>query len=769
MPANGQPRGPTEAEYAALVDRLAALERRQAAGGARADQAAATQGGQRAQRGDRAAQRRATADGHGGRARSRPGDWRCAHCQAYPCFGRTETCYRCGTRRQDQGDGAINRRSGADRGLAGTPNRGQYLGPVGAGGARPLLGGRGAAQAGGPAQLDRQQRRPQAPSYRVPGASLAAHAEAEARRTKRSTGGDPATDGEEFRAVQRGAPPSMGTGTAAGGRPVTTANSWAALTEEEDAMDQEGDGDEEATDGDGNVSPPEAEVGPGGTGRSQGTGGDGHTEGHGGAAGDCDEHALRLQWDEHVRACRRLERDPAMPASIIDKARALRDEAEQRWRSARTPHPLSKRMRWAGADLRAAEEKEEVQRRELQLHIEEAARRTRELEARVQVAADRTARKRAALQELLAEGVPADVPPQDKWPMALAATAVTGIAQSIAPPLAAAIERLSAPLEGDSAEEVRQELQLAAASLGNLEQLLRGKLLPTVPLGAAAAHFDISGGDAGAGAGGDDGDARDDGDGKRRALSTGGPGATAAARWTKAAGKASWTRDDSSAMAVEEARRLLGAQDGGAAAAAAQCTTHQRMQSTAASSSSSGGPAADSAAATATALDPAGTNDLAVAERRAREASELQMRQALQQQQLQQSLEQQQLEEQQRVQRQQRQQEEQRRHQLAMEQAAATRAAEEARQREEAFAKLSPEERERARALHAQHEAVGAQAFGTQAASHLAGLVHRSHVQSVIRGAADGNAQENVDFLMSLTPEEFAEYEHQQMGRGGVP
>ncbi len=326
-------------------------------------------------------------------------------------------------------------------------------------------------------------------------------------------------------------------------------------------MDQEGGGDEEATDDDGNNPPPETEVGPGGTGRPQTADDDGHAEGHGGAAGDCDEHALRLQWDEHVRACRRLERDPVMPASIVDQARALRDEAERGWRSARTPHSLSKRMRWAGADLRAAEEKEEVQRRELRLHVEEAARRTRELEARVQVAADRTARKRAALQELLAEGVPADVPPQDKWPMALAATAVTGIAQSIAPPLAAAIERLSAPLEGDTAEGVRQELQLAAASLGNLEQLLRGQLLPTVPLGAAAAHFDISGGDAGAGAGGDDDDARDDGDGKRRALSTGGPGAAAATRWTKAAGNVTWTRrTGSSATAVEEARRLLGAQ-----------------------------------------------------------------------------------------------------------------------------------------------------------------------------------------------------------------
>ncbi len=532
-------------------------------------------------------------------------------------------------------------------------------------------------------------------------------------------------------------------------------------------MDQEEGGGEEAIDGDGDDPPPEAESGHGDADGPRRTGGDGGANGHGGAAGGSDEHALRLQWDEHVRACRRLERDPNMPASIVDKARALRDEAEQRWRSAKTPHSLSKRMRWAGADLRTAEEKEQTQRRELQMHLDETARRTKELESRVQVAAARTARKRAALQELLAEGVPVDASPQDKWPMALAATAVTGIAQSIAPPLAAAIERLSAPLESDAAEGVRQELQLAAASLGTLEQMLRGQLLPTVPIGAAADHFDISGGDAGAGDNDEGDDAREGGGGKRRALASGASGAAVATRWTKAMGSASWTKANSSATAVEEARRLLGTHIGGAAAA--QCTTNQRSQPAAASSSTSGGSVGVSAATTASTMDPACTNDLAVAERRAREASELQMRQALQQQQLQQSLEQQQLEEQQRMQRQQRQQEEQQRHQLAVEQAAATRAAEEARQREEAFAKLSPEEQERARALHAQHEAVGAQVFGTQAASHLAGIVHRTHVQNVIRGSAEGDAAENVEFLMSLSPEEFAEYEHHQMGRGGVP
>ncbi len=768
MPADGQSRGPTEAQFEALVDRLAALERRQSAGGARSDPPTSNPGGQRAQRGERAAQRHATADGRVGRVRGRPGDWQCPHCQAYPCFARAETCYRCGSRRLDHDDGSFNKRGGADRGLAAPTDRERYFGPVGAGGARPLLGGRGAARG----RAEGQRRKSPAPSYRVPGASQAARAEAEVRRNDNDVGGGRNPNGADgdFRVVQRGAPAQApaSAGATNGGRTFASSNSWAALTEEEDAMDQEEDVGAGGTDGDGDdsQSPPEAEGGHGGMDGPQGNGGDGRAGGHGQVEGGSDEHSLRLQWDEHVRACRRLERDPNMPASIVEKAKALRDEAEQRWRSARTPHSLSKRMRWAGADLRTAEEKEQAQRRELQLHLDESARRTKELESRVQVAAARTARKRAAIQELLAEGAPVDVHQQDRWPTELAATAVSGITQSIAPPLAAAIERLSSPMQCDDAEGVRQELQLAAASLCTLEQLLRGQVLPTVPLGAAAPHFDISGGDSSAGANDEGDDAHDGGGGKRRALATGASGAAAAARWTKATGSAPWTRAASSATAVEEARRTLGARIGGAAAP--QCTSDRRSQTAAASSTTYNNPAGDLAAATAMAMDPARTNDLAVAERRAREASELQMRQALQQQQLQQSLEQQQLEEQQRIQRQQRQQEEQQRHMQAVEQAAATRAAEEARQREEAFAKLSPEERERARALHAQHETVGAQVFGTQAASHLAGLVHREHVQAVIRGAAEGNAEENVDFLMSLSPEEFAEYEHQQMGRGGA-
>ncbi len=783
MPADGQARGPTEAQYDALLARLAALERRQSAEGESSVSTSAAHGRQQARHDERPAQRRAAADGSKERTRGRPGDWQCPQCQAFPCFARTEVCYRCGSRRQDQGGGRpLGGRNGADRGLAAANERGRYLGPVGAGGARPLLGGRGGATH---ARTEGQRRKSPAPSYRVPGASQAARAEAQARRGggdlggggRRATNDDAvgtaaaagASADDEFRTVQRGAPVQAGAGTTVGGRTFASSNSWAALAEEEDAMDQDGDDGAEAAGGDGDDQPRGDDDGRTDADGVQCSGDGGDLDGGGGAAGARDEHALRLQWDEHVRACRRLERDPSMPASIVANARALRDEAEQRWRSAKTPHSLSKRMRWAGADLRAAEEKEQAQRNELQMHLEETARRTKELESRVQIAAARTARKRAAMQELLAESVPEDAPPQRKWPVALAAKAVTGISESIAPPLAAAIERLSSPMGSEDAEGVRRELQLAAASLCTLEHLLRGQLVPSVPPVSEAAHFDISDGDAGASVDDQADDTRDGGGGKRRALAAGAPGAAATSRWTRTAGGAAWIREGSSASAVEQARRILGAQDGGAEMARGTAGPH--MPPSTANAPATGEPAGRSVAAAAADADPARTNDLAEAERRAREASELQMRQALQRQQMQQTLEQQQLEEQQRAQRLQRQQEEQQRHMLAMEQAAATRAAEEAKQREEAFARLSPEERDRARALHAQHEAVGSQAFGTQAASQLAELVHRSHVQTVARGAAgaaEGNADENIDFLMSMSPEEFADYEHRQMGRGGA-
>ncbi len=128
-------------------------------------------------------------------------------------------------------------------------------------------------------------------------------------------------------------------------------------------------------------------------------------------------------------------------------------------------------------------------------------------------------------------------------------------------------------------------------------------------------------------------------------------------------------------------------------------------------------------------------------------------------------------EEEMRARRLQQQHEELRRHQAALQQAAEARAAEETRQREALIASMSPQELARAAELHAQQSAVGSQVFGTQAAGHLADMVHQAHVRGLADGAADAGERAEVDHLMSLSPEELARWDQdcQGMGGGGTP
>ncbi len=529
-------------------------------------------------------------------------------------------------------------------------------------------------------------------------------------------------------------------------------------------MEQDEGADDAASGDDDAVTMHEHDEGAADHGAERPRGDDGGAQaGEADADGEMDEHGLRQQWQEYARAYRQMERDPTLPASFVAQARKLRDDAERRWRAAKTPHPLSKRLRWAEADLRAAEQKEEAHRAELAQHVEAAARRTRELEDRARIDAERTARKRAVLQELLAEGVPGNAPAADKVPVALAATAITGISTSIAPPLAAAIERLGAPMENDTAESVRQDLQLVAVSISNLEQLLRGTLVPNSPLGAAAAHYDI-GSDGGGGGDEADGSTDDGGGGKRRALSAAGGDAATTTRWTKSAGKTTWTRCATSESAKEEAMRLLAIRGGKAGIAVA-------TGGSGGAGGDSGRQAAGAAsapAANASAGSSAETNDLAEAERRARQAAQQQFQQAQLQQLQQTDARSQQQEEMERQQRRQRQEEELRVHQQAIQKAATERAAEEARQRDELLARMSPQELARAAELHAQHMAIGAQAFGTQAASELAGLVHQQHAHNAARGNAAGGMQADADELIALSPEELARWDQEQQGTAGA-
>ncbi len=425
--------------------------------------------------------------GGGADVRGRPGDWACLACGAYPCFARTFACYKCRAPR-GRGEGADNAHKRSAGGLAREQRRTAYLGPVGAGGSRPMLGGLGDG----------------CPSVRVPGASVAARSEEEGRR-RRVAGTEPNDGGGGGNRAAGGGAAAAAAPAAA--PPVPTRNSWAELAEED-----------EDDDGDGALACEVDETGDGARGGgggglgddddvhgAEGDGSDGHER-----AGDAEEGPteadLKRSWMSHCAVVRKLEKEhPPVPHGVLAAVRGQRDEAERMWRAARTPHPLHKRMRWAEADLRDAEAKERARRTELAEHLEQAARRTREIEDRLATDVARTARKRQALDALHEEGGVRGCPTAER----AARIAITGIGTDIAPSLMAIIDRL-----GDGDESVRQDLQLLSTSLGKLEGVLR-EGAEQAKLDRRPARYDISDACIGGNGGGR-------GRRRRRATCTGG-------------------------------------------------------------------------------------------------------------------------------------------------------------------------------------------------------------------------------------------------------
>ncbi len=666
------------------------------------------------------------ARGNKNAAQGRPGDWACGECGAYPCFARTVRCYQCSApRRGGVAAGEEVRGKGRGRITSATEST-TYLGPVGAGGSRPLLGKRAetvAKTAGDP-------------SYRVPGASVAARVGEERRRKE---------DEEGFQTVHRGSAARAATAAAArpggpsmeGKAPARTKSSWAMLSEEDD--DEE---DEEAADERDDVD--RKNVGCGEEERRQ-RGGEGKENDHGGGEEQDEptEAELKSRWMALCALARRVERDAQpLPPGVLDTIRAQRDEAEKQWRSEKKPHPISKRLRWAEADLRAAERKADARKRELQDHLEWAASRTEEIQKRLDIDEARTERKRDALRAIQRECGLSERPNVEK----AARVAVEGISSDIAPALSSIIEQL-----GEDNEGLRCDLQLLSTSLGRVEGVLREAAERELPRDMhqrqaeqrrqgggqlRPAHFDI--GDDAMEVAEDDGDGGDDGgdgDGARksRRMDEGHKGAhNATTRWTKPSTNAPWRKEASSVEAAEEARRLL--QEAGKQAPPGQGT---------------GATAAD-------------TNDLAVAERRGREEALRQQQEALRQQQrVRSEHELAQAAEQGRQQRETQRQDEMRRHQEALERAAQAAAAEEARRKEELWASMSQEQRAQATRLIEQQAAVGAHAFGTLGASQLAGMVHQAHVHEVVQASEEEQVGE-VDRLMAMSPEEFMQWDRER-------
>ncbi len=662
-----------------------------------------------------------------GSSRGRPGDWACSACSAFPCFARASICFRCGAPRVGgQGSGSPQPKGKGKSGTLSTRDAAApaYLGPVGANGSKPLLGRRGAGPQAGGIGGGQSPVVEASPTFRRPGSSLAAKAEQE-----RNEGGL----GKEQRPLSptAGSDATATTGATAAAAapaslpprpPIPTANRWAALDGPGDDVDEDGggaagmdlDGDEEEVSG--------------GTTEAAGQG-----EQFGGEEepGPAD---LRREWDKLCALCRRLERDGEdVPQSVLASVREQRDAAERRWRAAKPPQPLHKRLRWAEAELREAETKELARQRELEEHLAITARRTAELEQRLSVDRARTERRRSVLRSL--QGREA----HSRCPATEAATriALQGISDDIAPVLASAVASL-----GEEAADTRQGLRQAVQALSQVQEVLREAAAaatenrrPAGLLGAAVGTCG-DGGPAGERAGGD-GDEDHDGDPSL-------PGAKGTSqRWTRVGPGGQWKKartldsSSSSSAAADEARRLLQQHGVGCGLGSADRGTGD---------------------------EAAYTNDLGEAARRAEQAAQRQLQESLDRQQAPRDPRQLQEEEAQRQQRAQQQQLELQRHLAAVEQAAAARAAEEARQREDMVARMSPADLARAAEVHAQQLAVGAHAFGSQPASQVAGLVHQSIVQEAAQEAAQGGCGAEEEYLMSLSPEEFARWDRNRQG-----
>ncbi len=666
--------------------------------------------------------------GDGGRTRSRPGDWVCGACGASPCFGRTSACFRCGASR-GSGGGRRGRWDGAGAaggGISRAASQATYLGPVGAGGSRPLLGGRGGQQqpAVPASKTPNQPPADTTPTHRIPGSSAAARAE---QRGRPQQGGRAAAGSS-----------SKPNGTATYAEMVASPNSWAALAEEDE--DDEDDAMEGcAPTGAGDGPPPAVEVGDDGHDptRDEDAGGDeDEGEDHGVPEQTADAAALKREWISHCAACRLLERDGrGVPQPLLAEARNQRDEAERRWRAAKAPHPLHKRLRWAESELRDAECKEQARREELSSHLREAAAKTKDIEKRLEVDIARTARKREALDALHRESAAGGT---QHGAEEAARVAAQGISSDVAPALLAAIERLGTPLSEEQ-EAARRELQLVAVSLGRVEEVLRCGVEQTLA-SSGPELYDIGDSDGGARHKDDD---RRDGDNPPTTHDGGthqSPAAAAVPRWVKAP-NGPWRRGGSSLAAAEEARRFVrqrkaDADGNGLAGGNGSATTDggqwQAMERAAAA-----------------------TNDLAVAERLRRDAAHRQWEEA-------QGLQQQRKDEQQLLQedalrreRDQRRLEELQRHQEEMQRAAALRQAEEAKQRSELIAAMSPAQLALAAEVHAQQTAIGAMAFGTPEAAAAAAAAAAAPAQASGQGC-DGS--DEAERLMRMSDEEYAQW-----------
>ncbi len=327
------------------------------------------------------------------------GDWTCKGCKFSPNFARRRNCFNCRRPRSPQS------------GRAATGNGAGALtqGPIGAGGLRPLLGGRAAATAR-TAAADRGADRP--PTVRVPGASVAALA-------AEGGGGTSWADAAK-RAVPGGAAAkSKPTCETVGGRASSSgggAGDVAGADDDEGFQEVVRRGRKTATATDGGAhGHDEGRDAEGGTGTGVGRG-PAHDDFD--ADADRDDSAeqptvaeLQQAWHDEVSLVRRLrsqglqEEHPAMRAAV-----EARDAAERAWRGSKEPAPASIRLGRAQTKLDRALVLQTDARRAMQEAEQEHHDRMAGLRSTLQECTERVALRRQQLREVQDEVGGAGVP-----------------------------------------------------------------------------------------------------------------------------------------------------------------------------------------------------------------------------------------------------------------------------------------------------------------------------------------------------------------------
>ncbi len=362
-------------------------------------------------RGGGSAVGRAGSKGRGRQAyanRQRDGEWQC-QCGFGTNRPSRDFCFSCGRSRevaQVGVKGGARRFAGDGLGQKGRPmgtaggGSQWYGGPVGAGGSRPLLGGRGHSTQDGSGARGLARDAPRTPAWSGKGPAYAASS-GKASVGKGAQGGQGAREisaasmGKGQAATSTG---ETGQGKAAWGRPRTIydAEGYELVqprrvridggTRDEGDRTTQGQARDSCNDSPAttptrcrwsdDMSDDEGECGEDHDGEGEGDGAD-DDDGWG-----TDPRRLRATFEEHARAVKGLEKAGGY-GPALDTMRLARDEAERRWREAKAPAPLPKRLIWAEAKLQKAQSALTRARLQLDQFDEETDRRRAEFLERI--------------------------------------------------------------------------------------------------------------------------------------------------------------------------------------------------------------------------------------------------------------------------------------------------------------------------------------------------------------------------------------------------